>query len=943
MSLKKSSEQNEHSQEQSPFKDTLNLPRTDFPLRADAKVNDPKMLARWRAENLYTKAAACYEGAEKFILVDGPPYANGNIHLGHAYNKILKDIIAKAHRMMGKHTPVIPGWDCHGLPIEHKVTQENPGISGVELKKACRDYAAHWINVQREEFIKLGVIMEWDNPYITMDPWYEGAIITAFGVAVEKGFIERKNKTIPWCFTCKTALASAEIEYENRKDPSLYVLFKLDEATQKRLFSDVNEPIYFLVWTTTPWTLPLNRAVLLKAGAHYQLIKLKDTHIILGAPCAAKIAAMVQAEPEVIRTFGAEIFAQARVEHPIVEGVKVPVIFDVSVGLDEGTAIVHCAPGCGPVDYETGVKNNLEIYSPLTNEGTYAPEVVPAALAGMKITDGQIWVIKTLAAAGRLFHKASINHSYPHCWRCHNGLMFRATPQWFCNLEHDGIKQKALQAIESIDFSPAQGKNFLRATVEHRWEWCLSRQRAWGTPIPALISHDGTEVYTSGAFIAGVAKKVKDEGIEYWDRVTLQELVDQQLVPADVPIHNFRKETDILDVWFDAGVSHWAVLSVRADQRFPADLYLEGIDQHRGYFQGSLLTGMILQGQAPMKAIMTHGFTVDAKGHKMSKSLGNVVPPQQIIDRLGTDGLRLWVASIGNDGDAIVSDALLVNVEQVLRKIRNTCRFLLQNIYDYDHERDALVYDALQPLDRYALWKLCGLQAAVLDAYKQGNLTAIFHMLADYCAVEISAFYGDIAKDRLYCDKSDGKQRRSTQTAFYHILDALTRLIAPLMSFTAEQVSDFYQKNKKDSIHLQCFADLGWIASRCESDVFAAMEQQWGVLKEIRSAVLKLIEAQREEGVVKHSLEAMVTLSSPLFASLTVMGDRPEDFLKEFFIVSRVAIVPPSDGLQATECKGLSGRVDHAPGTKCPRCWNWDTETDARGLCRRCQKVVAQA
>lgn len=943
MSIKKSPEHEASQRDVSPFRDTLNLPRTDFPLRADAKINDPIMLKRWHDEELYAKAMTCHEGAEKFILHDGPPYANGNIHLGHAYNKILKDIVSKGRRMMGYHTPVVPGWDCHGLPIEHKVTQENPGLTGVALKKECRAYASRWVNVQREEFIKLGVVMAWDRPYATMDPGYEAAILTAFARFVEQGFVERSNKTIPWCFHCKTALASAEIEYQNRKDPSLYVLFELAPEYKATLFPEISEPVYFLVWTTTPWTLALNRAVLLRPGSEYQVVKFKDTYVIMGATCADTIATMVQAPKELVKTVPAETFVGVHVVHPFIKTLHVPIILDLSVGLDEGTAAVHCAPGCGPADYETGVKNNLEIYSPLTAEGTYAADIQPQELAGMSITDGQIWAIKQLAAAGTLFHKASLNHSFPHCWRCHNGLMFRATPQWFCNLEHNGLKERALQAVESMGFSPEQGKNFLLATVENRWEWCLSRQRSWGVPIPALIRNDGADIFISKEFVDGVAAKVAQEGIEYWDRVTLQDLVKDGALPKGFPIDQYRKETDILDVWFESGVSHWAVLSPNPELRFPADLYLEGIDQYRAWFQSSLLTSMILHNEAPMRTIMSHGFTVDAKGHKMSKSLGNVIAPQQIIDRLGTDGLRLWVASIGNGGDAVVSDTLLVNVEQVLRKIRNTCRFLLQNLYDYDHEKNAIEIKNLRPLDRYALRQLYLLQEKVIAAYKQGDLTAVFHMVGDYCAVEISAFYGDIAKDCLYCDATDGHKRRSTQTAFYHILDAITHVIAPIMSFTAEQVSDFYQKNKTESIHLQKFADLEFIKKEFAVVDVQDFDKQYALLKEIRSAILKLIEQQREQDVVKHSLEVGLHVQYDQWNALTVMGENPAEFLKEFCIVSHVELKDSPEGLAPTAVKGFLGAAAHAPGSKCPRCWQWDSVVDSSGLCRRCHPLAAPA
>lgn len=933
------------------FKDTLRLPQTDFPLRADAAINDPLMLQRWDREQLCARAQECHHGAQKFVLHDGPPYANGHIHLGHAYNKILKDIIAKSHRMMGMQTTVVPGWDCHGLPIDHKVSQEHPGLKGAEFKAACRQYAAHWMGVQREEFKRLGVLMDWENPYLTMNPGYESAIVHAFGEMVERGFIERKNKTIPWCFTCKTALASAEIEYQDRKDPSLYVLFRLTEDDQKKLIAQgalpsITAPVHFLVWTTTPWTLPLNRAVLLREGIAYQVLKRGDVYFVAAKERVSALMQQCDAERtadwDVIATVDASVFAGSRVHHPFDDHRLCPIIFDLSVGVDEGTACVHCAPGCGPSDYEVGVKHGLEIYSPLAADGTYTPGVIPASLTGVRIVDAQGMVISALQERGVLLFKGSIRHSYPHCWRCHEGLMFRATPQWFCSLEHRDARAKALACVEKITFIPEQGKNFLRATIENRWEWCLSRQRAWGTPIVALVSHDGMSVYLDADFIKKVSAKIALEGIEYWDRVTMQELVAQGMLPHDFPITDYRKETDILDVWFDAGVSHAAVVRQDARLQFPADLYLEGLDQHRGWFQSSLLTSVLLNEVAPMRAIMTHGFTVDEKGRKMSKSLGNVVAPDEIIKRLGTDGLRLWVASIGNEGDAVVSDRLLVHVEQVYRKVRNTCRFLLQNLYDFDARRDALAIDQLTPFDRYALVQVWRLQEKVIDAYRACNVTAVFHLVGDYCTGELSAFYADIVKDRLYCDAENGHERRSTQTALWMILDALTRLIAPVLSFTAEQVADHYQAADHQSIHLQTF--FAW---KNPEQLYGGVDPvsfdaQWKFLKELRSALLKLIEEQRAAGIVRHPLEAAVTLSSDALSGLTVIDD-PEAFLRMFLIASQVTIVAGRDvhdaALRPTALDGVSAKVMRATGTKCPRCWQWGDYAHADTLCSRCAAI----
>lgn len=957
------------------FKDTLNLPHTDFPIRGNAAADDPALIGRWTAEKLFDSSYYHNQGAAKYILHDGPPYANGPIHLGHAYNKILKDMVCKSYRMQGFHVPVIPGWDCHGLPIELRVAQENPNASRIELIKACRVYAQRWIEEQRTSFKNLGVLMHWDKPYVTMDFGYEAAIVSAFGDFVDKGFIERKNKTIAWCWSCQTVLASAEIEYKDRKDPSIYVLFPLALADQKRLFPEVLGTINLLVWTTTPWTLPLNRAVLIKPRATYQLVDFKGTFCIVGAQVAPKIASMLGVELVVLREFKAEELKGAMVQHPFIERTA-PLIFDESVGTDEGTAFVHCAPGCGPIDYEIGVKNGLEIYSPVNPNGTYASTIVPTQLAGMHVNDGtesgQIWVIKKLHELGRLFHKTSITHSYPHCWRSHHGLIFRATPQWFCDLDKGGLKERALKAIENIDFIPERGESFLKATVENRWEWCLSRQRIWGAPIPAAICTSCDTSFTNKQFINTVAQGIAQKGIEYWVEVDLKTLLPADFVCNNCEGTSFVKEEDILDVWFDSGVSHYAVLYDNPEQAYPADRYLEGLDQHRGWFQSSLLTSLVLEEEAAMKSIMTHGYTVDAKGQKMSKSLGNVVSPEDIIKQIGTDGLRLWVASVGHDSDPSVSDTLLKNVAEVHRKIRNTARFLLSNLYDFEKGKDDVAAENLLPIDRYALAKLLQLNEQVIADYTASNFTRVFHELADYCASELSAFYLDIIKDRLYVEKADGLKRRSAQTVCWYILDVITRLMAPILSFTAELVSDHYQKGKKQSIHLQSFADsvalqklifptyepLAGTSTVRNGNVRTIMDSMmheghieqflaaWDQLKNIRSLVLKSIEIEREKGLIKHSLEAQVKLyidSKDRYeraGQLLKQVDDIDEFFKEFFIVSQCHVATNPVGLQVTNDPQVFVTVAQAEGNKCPRCWNFDTITNSDGLCRRCTRVL---
>jgi isoleucyl-tRNA synthetase len=936
------------------FKDTLNLPRTDFPIRSNAQQDDPVMIARWQREQLYQKSYTANEGAEKFVLHDGPPYANGHIHIGHAYNKTLKDIITKSQRMLGKQVPVKPGWDCHGLPIELKVTQTHPELHGSALKKACRAYAQQWIDAQKEEFRRLGVLMNWEDAYHTMDPEYQAAIVRAFGIFVAKGYIEYKNKTVPWCFSDKTVLAAAEIEYQDRKDPSVYVLFKLSQADAQELVPDADKrPVNFVVWTTTPWTLPLNRAVLLKPGARYAVIDAGTQYLIVGEPLVDALKKLVDPNYVVVNTVPAEFFIKKVAHHPLIDEQYVPVILDESVSLDDGTACVHCAPGAGPIDYEIGVRNNLEIFSPVGPDGIYTADVQPEPLRGMPITDGQWWVLKNLKERGNLLHKGSITHSYPHCWRCRNGLIFRATKQWFINLEHNQLRDRALAATGTIATVPEKSINRLRATLENRLEWCLSRQRTWGVGIPALLCLDCDAAYTSQELANKVADATAQHGNEWWDDVAVEHLIDGTLKCKNCSGTTWRKEKDIVDVWFESGVSHYAVLAPDPILGVPADMYLEGSDQHRAWFQSSLLTSVAIDDQAPMRTIVTHGFTVDDKGRKMSKSLGNVVTPEEIMQKIGTDGLRMWAASLNLEGDAVISDTVLNTVQEVFRKIRNTLRFLLSNLYDFDIRVDAVPLEKLTLIDQYALQKLYILNATVIDAYKRYDLTAVFYALGEYCAADLSALYLDVSKDRLYVEAAAGHARRSAQTAYWSILDTLTRLIAPIMSFTAEQVSDLYQHEKEHSIHLQRFADLLEVVTKLmkeKSDVASmrlALDTQWEGLFALRSKILKAIEEKRAIGEIKHPLEARIQMTvqegSPTYHVLGALEtmlthQTVTQFLKEWVIVSQfeVIIIPATQAIQE-----LTIEVMHARGTKCPRCWQWDETPHEHMLCSRCAPIVS--
>lgn len=972
------------------FKDSLNLPQTEFPIRSNPKVDDPAMVARWQEEKLYEKSFYHNEGRAKFIFHDGPPYANGNIHLGSAYNKILKDIACKSRRMQGMHVPVTPGWDCHGLPIELKVTQEHPDLSRPELITACRNYAAKWIDIQRSEFKSLGVLMNWDYPYLTMNFSYEAKELKALGYFVEQGFITRSNKTVPWCASCKTVLATAEIEYADRKDPSIYVLFPMTPEGQKDLFPDTAQPISIVAWTTTPWTLALNRAILVKPHTQYVLLDIDGKFVMVGKALADDLCEKMGVEKKVVGEVSAEQLAQIKVQHPFISELVVPIIQDDMVLTNEGTAFVHCAPGAGPQDYETGVKNQLEIFCPVAPDGTYTSDVMPQELAGMPVVDGQIWALKTLAQNGNLLYKANIKHSYPHCWRCRKGLIYRATKQWFFSLTHEKLKERALAATQEIDTLPEKSINRLQATIEGRWEWCLSRQRSWGVPIPALLCQGCDHTYINQEFVNKVAEGVEKEGVEYWQTASIETLVGQNFVCPQCGSTELKKEQDILDVWFDSGLSHYAVLYDNPELGYPADLYLEGKDQHRGWFQSSLLTSVALEGDPSMKTIITHGFTVDEKGVKMSKSLGNTVLPHEIIEQIGTDGLRLWASSIDFSSEAVVSKTILSNVQEVFRKVRNTCRFLLSNLYDFDIEKDGLPIEQMRVIDQYALQELLEFNYAIQKGYEEYDFTNVYHHFGVYNSVNLSSFYLEIVKDTLYVEQADGHARRSVQTACWHILDTMTRLMAPIFSFTAEQVSDLYQKNKTESIHLQNFNNLAdikkfllqlpsdlkddWmrvtemqageqlpvtdpthLARKFDDMPFLEKQQRvWNVLKLMRSAVLKATEDLREKSIIKRSLDAGATVyidpsaewSDDITSFFKVLEDKGEDinqFFKEFAIVSQFERAENSQGLtEAAALPGFFVKAEKAKGNKCPRCWQWAQADNPHNLCDRCNAIVSK-
>ncbi len=977
----------EPEKNKNPFQHTLNLPQTEFSIRANSATKEPEILKRWEEWDLYKKGTLKNKGKKKFILHDGPPYANGHLHIGHALTYILKDIVCKSKRMSGLYAPLIPGWDCHGLPIELKVLGElgseraREGVDRVTFKKYCREYAKKWIAIQREELKDLGKLADYDAAYLTMSKQYEADILRAFELFVKDGYIERKEKTVPWCGACQTVLAAAEIEYKDRKDPSIYVNFPLDDRTARLLFPYIfeNQPnfkIGFLVWTTTPWTLPLNRAVVLNPNSKYSIIQSSnpDQGFIVGKDLAGAVCSALNIEKKEICEFDSDVVVGRKAIHPFIPDLHVPVLADAMVTTSDGTACLHCAPGCGPEDYMFGVRNGLEIFSPLSADGKYTYGIMPSDLEGKTIDEGQVWVIKRLVELENLVHKTSITHSYPHCWRCHKGLMFRATKQWFCDLQKNDLVKRSLQEIEKINFIPDWGKNRLLAFTSNRTEWCLSRQKSWGVPIPAVLCQYCDQEFTSAEFIQKVAEKVEKDGIEYWDVVSIEDLNKQGFLPDEFccakcgnsDLNKFKKETDILDVWFDSGVSHFAVLARdKENLGVPADLYLEGSDQHRGWFQSSLLCSMVINKHTATKGILTHGFVVDQTKHKMSKSVGNVVAIQDVIKGYSRDILRLWVASSDYEGDVVISEKLLGNLSEVYKKIRNTCRFLISNLYDFDITKDGVSFKDMINIDQYAMLKLAEVDKIVREAYENNRFSMVVSTLNNYCANDLSALYLDIVKDRLYVEKADGQLRRSAQTVLYSILDTITRLMAPILSFLAEEVSDFYQKNKTESIHLQDFlspvivqerkgvAPEAVIADNVQRfDEPGAKINTWILLEAMRDVILKAIEVLREKGVVKHSLEAKVLLhirqdvqeGKHLLDFIKDLSEKEDAnrFFKDWFIVSQVDFKSSDKQLASTDLSWLHVKIERADGMKCLRCWQWvEVSTDcSQQLCDRCIDVI---
>ena len=934
----------------SDYKSTLNLPKTSFPMKANLAQREPETLKRWEEAGTYEAMVRASGSKGSYVLHDGPPYANGHIHMGHALNKILKDIIVKSRNMQGYAAQYVPGWDCHGLPIELKVEQElgekKKTLPPHVVRNCCREYAKKWINTQRKEFKRLGVLGVWDKPYMSLTPDYEAATSHELANFVEKGSLVRSKKPIYWCCSCHTALAEAEVEYADHTSPSVYVRFPLPDPGLTQVFPQADPArAAVVIWTTTPWTLPDNMAVCLHPDFVYVLVQAGDAQYILAEELLEGCASTFGWEQYEIlgRAEGARLEG-LKARHPFYDRESM-LILGGHVTLDAGTGCVHTAPGHGREDYEVGLKYGLDVYSPLDDAGRYLPTV--EFFAGMNVFEANPVVVEKLKEVGALLAEARITHSYPHCWRCKKPVIFRATTQWFISMEKNDLRQKALKAIsEDVQWIPAWGEERIHNMIEFRPDWCISRQRLWGVPITALLCEDCGEAWNDPQWMHDIADRYARHptGCDYWYQADLSEIVPEGLTCPHCGGQHWKKETDILDVWFDSGTSFAAVVKQRPELSFPADLYLEGSDQHRGWFHSSLLASIGTHGVPPYKAVLTHGYVLDGEGRKMSKSMGNVIAPQELIDKYGAEIVRLWASSVEYREDIRISDQIISRAVDAYRRIRNTCRYLLGSISDLTPERLVPAADML-PLDRYALDAAVRVHARVQQAYLDCEFHKVFHTLHNYCVTDLSAMYLDILKDRLYASGADSIERRSAQTALWHILELLLRDMAPVLSFTADEAFRHVPETLRNGLDtvfvLPPLSGEGWMLEE-------AVRADWEALFAVRAAVVKAIEPLRQSGAVGHALDTRVTLFMDDRLSARLRGLNTD--LRANFIVSQLVCRPlaeaPAEATASADVEGLAVLVEKAQGEKCERCWIYSTElgTDPAHptLCPRCTHVLTR-
>ena len=906
------------------YKDTLNLPKTSFPMKANLPQREPEILKRWEEEKTYQQLREIAKERPKYILHDGPPYANGHIHIGTALNKILKDLIIKSRNMAGFNGEYVPGWDCHGLPIEHEVDKSLGSKKGSysisEKRKLCRAFANRFIDIQREEFKRLGVMGEWENPYLTMSYDYEATIAREYGRFVGKGSVYRGKKPVYWCASCVTALAEAEVEYEDHKSPSIAVKFPALSDFGERLPALKNKKVYVLIWTTTPWTIPANLAIAFHPDYTYVAAEVDGEVWILAEALLNQVMAKAKKKQvQVLEKFSGKTLEGLKTRHPFLDRESVLILANY-ITLDTGTGCVHTAPGHGQEDYESGLEYHIPIYSPVDDHGRFTPDV--EFFAGQYVFDANEAVIQKLKEVGALVYSEVYTHQYPNCWRCKNPIIFRATEQWFISMEKNGLRQKALEAIDKVSWIPHWGHDRIYGMIQNRPDWCISRQRAWGVPIVAFTCTSCGEILNEEPVVEHVSRLFEKGGADAWFDLSVKELLPPGTRCPKCQGEEFKKETDILDVWFDSGVSYAAVCEKRPNLKSPADMYLEGSDQHRGWFHSSLLASVGTRGQAPYHSVLTHGFVVDEKGRKMSKSLGNVILPDEVIKRYGAEILRLWVAAEDYRDDIRISEEILSRLSDAYRRIRNTCRFLLGNLYDFDPRKDRVPDSQLHDLDRWILLRLQKLTARLREAYTNFEFHMVYHGIQNFCTVDLSALYLDILKDRLYTSPASSPQRRAAQTTLYKILDSLVRLMATILSFTAEEVWDHIPgaKERAQSVHFALFPEAE------PQYLDAKLEERFELLLKVRTEVSRILEAARQGKVIGNSLEASVTLNAP--EKLLAFLRENEPLLKDFFIVSEVILTPtvPPGAQQSKEMEGLHILVSRSAGQKCQRCWMYDSK-----------------